>query len=59
MQRANGIEYERHGEGEVVLTIHGAIVADSFAPLMYEPALSRYQLLRYRRRGAVCRVKLC
>ena len=51
MQRANGIEYERHGEGEVVLTIHGAIVADSFAPLMYEPALSRYQLLRYRRRG--------
>ena len=51
MQRTNGIEYEERGEGEAVLMIHGAIVADSFGPLMDEPALNRFRVIRYRRRG--------
>ena len=51
MRRATGVEFERRGEGEAVLTIHGAIVADSFAPLMEERALDGYQVIRYRRRG--------
>jgi pimeloyl-ACP methyl ester carboxylesterase len=51
MQYAHGIEYETHGEGEPVLLIHGAIVADSFAPIMDQPVLSDFRLIRYRRRG--------
>ena len=56
MQRAdvNGIklEYEVQGSGEPVVFIHGSHVADSFAPLMAEPALKdRLQLIRYHRRG--------
>jgi pimeloyl-ACP methyl ester carboxylesterase len=55
MQDANGIEFEVQGapgaEADAVLMIHGAIVADSFLPMMSEPALSGYQLIRYRRRG--------
>ena len=45
------IEYEVRGEGEPVLLIHGAHIADAFAPLMDESALEDYQLIRYRRRG--------
>ena len=51
MQRANAVEYEARGVGDAVLCIHGAIIADSFAPLMREPALAGYRLIRYRRRG--------
>ena len=51
MQRAGGLQYETCGTGEAVLCIHGAIVADSFVPLMSEPALAGYRLIRYRRRG--------
>jgi pimeloyl-ACP methyl ester carboxylesterase len=51
MQRAHGIEYEVHGEGQPVLLIHGAIVADSFLPLVEQPVLSGYRLIRYHRRG--------
>jgi pimeloyl-ACP methyl ester carboxylesterase len=51
MERAGALEYEMHGAGEAVLCIHGAIVADSFVPLMAEPALAGYRLIRYRRRG--------
>ncbi len=51
MQRADGIEFEARGEGEPVVTIHGAIVADSFGPLMDEPSLGGYRVVRYRRRG--------
>ena len=51
MQHADGIEFEVRGEGEPVVTIHGAIVADSFVPLMEEPALGDYRVVRYRRRG--------
>jgi pimeloyl-ACP methyl ester carboxylesterase len=45
------IEYEVRGKGEPVLLIHGSHVADSFFPLMDQPALDDYQLIRYRRRG--------
>jgi pimeloyl-ACP methyl ester carboxylesterase len=51
MQQANAIEFEVRGDGDPVLLIHGAIVADSFLPMMSQPALSHYQLIRYRRRG--------
>jgi len=51
MQRAGAIEYETRGEGECVLCIHGAIIADAFVPLMSEPALANYQMIYYHRRG--------
>src|SRR2546421_12472731 len=49
----NGVqlEYEVRGEGEPLLLIHGASVAETFVPLMKEPALARFQLIRYHRRG--------
>jgi pimeloyl-ACP methyl ester carboxylesterase len=45
------LEYETAGRGDAVLFIHGAIIADSFAPIMREEALTGFQLIRYRRRG--------
>jgi pimeloyl-ACP methyl ester carboxylesterase len=45
------LEYETHGSGEPVILIHGSVVADSYAPMMSQPSLGRYQLGRYRRRG--------
>jgi pimeloyl-ACP methyl ester carboxylesterase len=52
MLKAQGLEYEVGGHGEPVLMIHGALVADTFVPLMGEAALAdRYRLIRYRRRG--------
>lgn len=51
MDLGRGLEYESTGDGEAVLFIHGAIVADSFAPMMREEALAGYRLIRYRRRG--------
>ena len=51
MELADAVEFEVRGDGEAVLFIHGAIVADSFRPLMDEPALSDYRRIRYRRRG--------
>jgi 3-oxoadipate enol-lactonase len=55
MQRValNGAEfdYEVHGQGDPVLLIHGAHVADSFRPLIGHRALSEYSLITYRRRG--------
>jgi pimeloyl-ACP methyl ester carboxylesterase len=49
----NGVklEYEAQGSGEAMLLIHGASVAETFAPLLKEPALARYRLVRYHRRG--------
>ena len=49
----NGVqlEYEVRGSGEPMLLIHGASVAETFAPLMKEPALARFKLIRYHRRG--------
>jgi pimeloyl-ACP methyl ester carboxylesterase len=56
MERANvagvTIEYEIAGRGEPVVFIHGALIAETFRPLLAEPALTnRYQLIRYHRRG--------
>lgn len=49
--RDGELEYESRGDGEPVLLIHGSHVADAFLPLMSEPALDDYRLIRYRRRG--------
>jgi pimeloyl-ACP methyl ester carboxylesterase len=49
----NGVEleYEVHGEGEPVLLIHGAHIANAMAPLLDEPALEGSQQILYHRRG--------
>jgi len=49
----NGVklEYEARGSGEPMLLIHGASAAETFVPLLKEPALGRYRLIRYHRRG--------
>jgi 3-oxoadipate enol-lactonase len=55
MQRAqiDGITlaYESRGSGEPVVFIHGALIADTFKPLLTEAALSDFRLIRYHRRG--------
>ncbi len=52
MLKAEGLEYETNGDGEAVLLIHGALIADALLPLTREAALAdRYRLIRYRRRG--------
>ena len=56
MQRAEldgiSLEYEVRGRGEPVLLVHGALVADWFAPLMAEPSLTeRYSLINHHRIG--------
>lgn len=49
---ATELEYEVVGTGEPVVFIHGAFIADTFRPLLAEPALQdRYQLILYHRRG--------
>ena len=46
------LEYEERGSGEPVLLIHGGLLADAFAPLLAEPALTdRYRVISYHRRG--------
>ena len=45
------LEYEVRGTGEPVLLIHGGAVAGTFAPLLDEPALAGYRLIRYHRVG--------
>ena len=46
------LEYVVSGAGEPVLLIHGAFLADAFAPLLAEPALTdRYRVISYHRRG--------
>jgi pimeloyl-ACP methyl ester carboxylesterase len=49
----NGVElaYDVQGAGEPVLFIHGAIWADFLRPLAEQPAFSRFQRIRYHRRG--------
>ena len=51
MELGRVLEYETAGRGDAILFIHGAIIADSFAPMMNEEALAGFQLIRYRRRG--------
>lgn len=46
------LEYEVRGTGEPVVLVHGAHIADAFAPLLAEPVLTeRYRLILYHRRG--------
>lgn len=46
------LEYEVSGTGEPVVTIHGALIADAFRPLLAEPSLAgQYRLIIYHRRG--------
>jgi pimeloyl-ACP methyl ester carboxylesterase len=51
--KVNGVEleYEVVGSGEAMLLIHGAHLADALQPLVAEPALERFQRIRYHRRG--------
>jgi pimeloyl-ACP methyl ester carboxylesterase len=51
--KVNGVEleYEVVGSGEPMLLIHGAHIADALQPLAAEPALERFQRIRYHRRG--------
>src|SRR3977135_3006033 len=53
----DGVElaYEIRGSGEPVVLIHGSHVADAYLPLMDQPALSDYRLIRYPRRGLAAR----
>jgi pimeloyl-ACP methyl ester carboxylesterase len=46
---ALALECEIRGTGEPVLLIHGGAFADGFMPLLEQPALRRYRLVRYRR----------
>jgi pimeloyl-ACP methyl ester carboxylesterase len=46
------LEYEVVGRGEPVVLIHGALLAEAYAPLCAEPALTaQSRLVRYHRRG--------
>lgn len=46
------LEYEVSESGEPMVLIHGALIADTFRPLLAEPSLTdRYQLIAYHRRG--------
>ena len=46
------LEYEVSGRGEPVVFVHGALIADTFRPLLAEPSLpGRYRLIVYHRRG--------
>lgn len=49
--RGAELEYEIRGRGEPVLLIHGSHIAGAFLPLMNEPSLANYRLIRYHRRG--------
>jgi pimeloyl-ACP methyl ester carboxylesterase len=45
------LEYEERGSGEPVLFIHGALMGDTYRPLLDEPALKDYRFIGYQRRG--------
>lgn len=46
------LEYDVSGDGEPVLCLHGALIADAFRPQCTEPSLAgRYRLILYNRRG--------
>ena len=51
LQTTGELMYEIRGEGEPVLLIHGALIEDTFLPLLGQPALSGYRLILYHRRG--------
>jgi pimeloyl-ACP methyl ester carboxylesterase len=45
------LEYETRGSGEPLVLSHCSLHADGFAPLMNQPVLTNYRLIRYHRRG--------
>jgi pimeloyl-ACP methyl ester carboxylesterase len=46
------LEFQESGRGDPAILIHGALIADTFRPLLTEPILvQRYRLITYRRRG--------
>ncbi|HEV8575150.1 MAG TPA: alpha/beta hydrolase [Dehalococcoidia bacterium] len=45
------LEYEVQGSGEPVVFIHGALMGDTYRPLMAEAALKSYRFIGYNRRG--------
>lgn len=45
------LEYEIRGQGEPVVLIHGAFVADLLRPLATEATFSHYRVIRLHRRG--------
>lgn len=45
------LEYEVQGQGEPLVLIHGAFIADLLGPLAAEPTFSRYRVIRLHRRG--------
>jgi pimeloyl-ACP methyl ester carboxylesterase len=48
----NGDDTATTGSGDPVIFIHGALIADSFQPIVNHPALvGRYRLMTYHRRG--------
>ncbi len=52
MDEFNGLKYEARGDGEAMLLIHGAHIADAFLPMAQESVLvDRHRLIRYHRRG--------
>jgi pimeloyl-ACP methyl ester carboxylesterase len=52
MRKANGVEYEEHGQGDAVLLIHGAFISDALSLVAREPALAEHnRVIWYRRRG--------
>ena len=51
MQIAADLEFEAQGDGEPILFIHGGAICDGDLPLMAEPALRPFKLIRYHRRG--------
>lgn len=45
------LAYESTGSGEPVLLVHGALIADAFAPMLRAPALAGHRLIVVHRRG--------
>ena len=45
------LEYDAYGTGEPAVLIHGSVIADTYLPMLSEPSLGGFKLVRYRRRG--------
>ena len=45
------LEYEERGSGEPVVFIHGALMGDTYRPLLAEPVMKTYRFIGYHRRG--------
>jgi pimeloyl-ACP methyl ester carboxylesterase len=45
------LAHQQWGDGEPVLLVHGAFIADAMVPLAHEPAMAPYRRILYHRRG--------